>query len=420
MTDERLRTWTTVSMRPSWQQEGRLRRERLRGQVPFNNPYTMRLPERWRPDDVARHMHHFASRHPSLSVDSITESLVSFGPPWSGEIQHRRASSVARGIQDYFGQWSVHEFPRQQGPLWNMEFIEGVDGVAVAAVFDHLICDLWSLKLFQDCLSDRCKLDDDDEDQSEDRIFDWLQWQRETYTDETSPASSFWRDMFSDIPGNRAIALRECARPDGELSGVVRTRRFGIDLAREDVRRAGRQQGVTSFMIWLAALAAAIGESAGRDDINMMVTVPGRPVQHETVFAWMADSLPIRFREDGLGNPATALEVVRKVWPKTLAHQSAPCDYVLERACIHEKIVSPPPALVTLNYTEDLIVDAGSSPTGVRDSAGYDSGIQLFVRSAGESYGLAARWDVARFTDDGVAEFIGLVRTKMNRIVSAA
>jgi hypothetical protein len=298
-----------------------------------------------------------------------------------------------------------------------MEFIEGVDGVAVAAVFDHLICDQWSLKLLQDCLSDRCKLDD--EGLLEDRIFDWLQWQRETYVDETSPASSFWRDMFPDIPGNRAIALRECARPDGELSGVVRTRGFGICLAREDVRRAGRQHGVTWFMIWLAAVAAAIAESAGQDDINMMVTVPGRLVQHEAVFAWMADSLPIRFREDGLGNPATALEVVIKVWPEALAHQSAPCDYVLEHACIHKKIVSPPPALVTLNYTEDLILDAESSPTGV-DSAGYDSGIQLFVGSAGESYALAARWDVARFTDEGVAEFIGLVRTKMNRIVSAA
>lgn len=54
-----------------------------------------------------------------------------------------------------------------------------------------------------------------------------------------------------------------------------------------------------------------------------------------------------------------------------------------------------------------------------RVTIGYDSGIQIFVRSAGESHGLAARWDVARFTDDGVAEFIGLVCTKMNSIVGA-
>jgi Condensation domain len=418
MTDERPRTWATVAMRPSWQQEGRLRRERLRGQVPFNILYIMRLPERWRPDDVTRHMQHFVSCHPSLSVDSIAESLVSFGPSWSGEIQHRKVGSVAGGIQDYLGQWGAHQFPRQQGPLWNMEFIDGVDGVAVAAVFDHLICDGWSLKLLRDCLSDRCKLDDDG-DPLEDGIFDWLQWQRETYTDATSPTSAFWRDMFPDIPGNRAVALREFARPDGELSGMVRTHWFGIDLTREDVRRAARQQRVTSFMIWLAALAATIAESAGRDDINMMVTVPGRLVQHKAVFGWMADVLPVRFCEDGLGNPAAALEVVRKVWPQVLGHQSAPCDFVLEHACIHKRIVSRP-ALVTLNYVEDLVVDAGLSPPGVRDSSGDESGIHLLVGSAGESYALHVRGDVARFTDDGVAEFMGLVRTKMNGIVSAA
>jgi len=418
MTDERLRAWTPVSMKPSWQQEGRLRRERLRGQVPFNNPYSMRLPDQWRPDDVTRHMRSFASRHPSLSIDSITESLVSFRPPWSGEIQHRRASSVAEGIEDYLRQWGPHEFPRHQGPLWNLEFIEGADGVAVAAVFDHLICDGWSLKLFQDGWSESRSEPDDDEP-SGDGIFDWLQWQRETYIDETSPASSFWRDMFPDISGNRAVALRECARPDAELSGTVRTRLFKIDLSREDVRHAGRRQRVTPFMIWLAAIAATIAESAEQEDINMMVTVPGRRIQNKAVFAWMADSLPVRFREGGLRNPATALEVIRKVWPQVLKHQSDPSDYVLEHACAHKKIVSPPPALVTLNYTEDLEDDEGALQTEFRDAPGYDSGIQIFVRSAGESYGLGARWDVARFTDDGVAEFMGLVCTKMNSIVGA-
>jgi hypothetical protein len=297
-----------------------------------------------------------------------------------------------------------------------MEFIDGADGVAVAAVFDHLICDGWSFELLRGCLSDRCKLDDDG-DPLEDGIFDWLQWQRETYIDATSPASAFWRDMFSDIPGNRAVALRECA--EGELSGMVRTHRFGIGLTREDVRRACRQHRVTSFMIWLAALAAAIAESAGQDDINMWVTVPGRLARHKAVFGFLADRLPVRFREDGLGNPAVALEVVRKVWPQVLGHQTAPCDFVLDHACIRKRIVSPRPALVTLNYAEDLVLDAKPLPPGVRDSPGDESGLYLLVGNAGESYGLHVRGDVSRFPDDGVAEFIGLVRTKMNGIVNA-
>jgi hypothetical protein len=417
MTDERPRTWATVSIRPSWQQEGWLRRERLRGQVPFNVPYVMRLPGRWRPDDVTRHIKHFASCHPSLRVHSIGESLVSFGPSWSGEIQHRKVDSVVGGIKDYLGQWSAHQFSRQQGPLWNMEFIDGVDGVAVAAVFDHLICDGWSLTLLRDCLSDSCKLGDDG-DPLEDGIFDWLQWQRETYTDATSSTAAFWRDMFPDIPGNRAVALREFARADGELSGMIRTRWLGVDLTPEDVRRAGRQLKVTSFMIWLAALAAAISDSAERDDINMMVSVPGRRVQHKAIFGWMADSLPVRFCEDGLGNPPTALEVVRKVWPQVLGHQSAPCDFVLEHACIHKRIVSPRPALVTLNYIENVAVDAGLLPPEPHDSPGDISGLHLVVGSAGESYALQVQGDAGRFTDDGVAEFMGLVRTKMNDIVS--
>jgi hypothetical protein len=300
-----------------------------------------------------------------------------------------------------------------------MELIDGEDGVAVAGIFDHLICDGWSLKLLGDCLSDRCKLDDAG-DPLEDGIFDWLQWQRDTYVDATSPSSAFWRDMFPDIPGNRTVALREFARPDAELSGMVRTHRFGIDLTREDVRRAGRQQRVTSFMIWLAALVAAMAESAGQDDINMKVTVPGRLARHQAVFGWIADALPVRFCEDGLGNPAVALEVIRKVWPQVLEHQSAPYDFVLDHACIHKRIVSPRSALVTFNFIEDLVVDASPLPPGIRDSPGDESGIYLLVGGAGESYGLNVRGDVARFTDDGVAEFIGLFRTKMNGIVSAA
>ncbi len=173
-------------------------------------------------------------------------------------------------------------------------------------------------------------------------------------------------------------------------------------------------------MIWLAAVAAAISESAGRDDINMKVTVLGRLAQHAAVFGWMADALPVRFCEDGLGNPAVALEVVRKVWPQVLRHQGAPCEFVLEHACMHKKIVSPRPTLVTLNYTEDLVLDTTPLPPEFRDSPGDESGIYLLVGSAGESYALHVRADVTRFTDDGVTEFIELVRTKMNSIVSTA
>ena len=171
------------------------------------------------------------------------------------------------------------------------------------------------------------------------RIFEWLRWQRETYVDAASPASAFWRDMFSDIPGNRAVALRECAGV--ELSGVVRVHRFGIGVTRVDVGRACRRRRVTSFMIWLAAVAAAIAESAGRDDINMWVTVPGRLARHQGVFGFLADRLPVRFLGDGLGDAAVALEVVRKVWPRVLGHQTAPCDFVLDHACGRERVVSP-------------------------------------------------------------------------------
>ena len=67
-----------------------------------------------------------------------------------------------------------------------------------------------------------------------------------------------------------------------------------------------------------------------------------RLARHQGVFGFLADRLPVRFSGGWAGGCCVvALEVVRKVWPRVLGHQTAPCDFVLDHACGRERSFRP-------------------------------------------------------------------------------
>ena len=94
-----------------------------------------------------------------------------------------------------------------------------------------------------------------------------------------------------------------------------------------------------------------------------------------------------------------------------------PGDFVLDHACGREGDFSARQALVTLNFAEGLVLDAESLPPD-HDYC-WVMNLVFISLSGARAIRTVCGLVMSPVPDDGVAEFIGLVRTKMNSIVNA-
>jgi natural product biosynthesis luciferase-like monooxygenase protein/amino acid adenylation domain-containing protein/non-ribosomal peptide synthase protein (TIGR01720 family) len=171
------------------------------------------------------------------------------------------------------------------------------------------------------------------------QYLDYAAWQRRALeAGAFSTQETYWRERMVEAPGPLSLPTD---RPREAVRQLLGTRKpFGFSRRLTDAIHAlGQREGVTDFMILLAAYKALLARYAGQDDIVVGTPVGNRTrPELEPLIGYVAHAVPLR--TDLSGDP-TFLELLARVRETTLgayAHPDVPYEHLVRELEPHEDV----------------------------------------------------------------------------------
>ncbi len=160
---------------------------------------------------------------------------------------------------------------------------------------------------------------------------DYALWQREWLDGEVLDRQiAYWRDLLSDAPPLLTLPT-DFARPRiPHFQGTPLEFKLSDDIA-EQLRALSRREGVTMFMVLLAAYAVLLHRYSGQSRIVIGVPMAGRsPLEVEPLIGLFINTLPLCI--DMSGNPTfqQLLRRVRQLVLEAYTHQHVPFEKLVE------------------------------------------------------------------------------------------
>ncbi|HEX9937524.1 MAG TPA: amino acid adenylation domain-containing protein, partial [Longimicrobium sp.] len=180
---------------------------------------------------------------------------------------------------------------------------------------------------------------------------DYAAWQRAWMTDEAAERQvAYWRERLEGAP---PLLELPTSRPRPAVQGYAGGMVEGAlppDLL-AGVRALARREGVTPFMVLLAALDVVLARWSGHEDVVVGTQVAGRTHGGtEPLLGVFLNTLVIRA---DLGGDPTFREVLARVREATLgayAHQDVPFERVLDALRVPRSLGHSPVFQVMVNY----------------------------------------------------------------------
>lgn len=160
---------------------------------------------------------------------------------------------------------------------------------------------------------------------------DFAVWQREHLEgDALNEQLSYWRNQLANIPPVLELPV-DRPRPDvGSFRGARMTFEMSKEL-RQQLKQLSQREGVTLFMVLLAAFDVLLYRYSNQPDIVVGTAIANRNRDEtESLIGFFVNMLVMR--TDLSGNP-TFLEVLKRVKQMTLAayqHQDVPIEQIIE------------------------------------------------------------------------------------------
>jgi len=324
-------------------------------------------------------------------------------------------------VREITSQMSFRTFELGEGrPLWEAAVIShpgpsGRPTRSMCASFAHLISDARSLLVFRDGLTGAADLAP--------RPFrDWVTIQREmfpmTANGTQTAAGEFWRRYLDGTPPDRGTVL-PFWRP-GQLSGTSFLIHTELPVTKAMLRAGAGQRRSSPFLLFLAAVTAAIGDAASVNDITYRVNINGRIPDFIDTLGLFSDIGPVRVNGSSLSDPAAALEAATSGWLESLEFQTTPWEYVLE--------VCPPAAPPATGYPAPQVLlnfipeDVGEIPPDCAEEGPFPGDVEAFqlaaiLRDEGNCL-LDCEFDPERFPKAGVYDFLGALGETLTHLVT--
>ncbi|AGC45642.1 non-ribosomal peptide synthetase [Myxococcus stipitatus DSM 14675] len=141
---------------------------------------------------------------------------------------------------------------------------------------------------------------------------------------------SYWRQQLAGAPGLLALPTDRPRPPEQTFHGAAHPVRLSRVLS-EALKGLATREGVTPYMLLLAAFQLLLGRYAGQEDVCVGSSIAGRVVpEQEGLIGFFANTLVLRTKLSG--NP-TFRELLRQVKDTTLgayAHQDIPFEKLVE------------------------------------------------------------------------------------------
>ncbi|WP_049568671.1 amino acid adenylation domain-containing protein [Streptomyces sp. SBT349] len=214
------------------------------------------------------------------------------------------------------------------------------------------------------------------------RYADYAAWQRETLTDERLAAGlAYWREELAGAP---ALLDLPTDRPrPAQRSGEGRRREFTLpDEVTRRVRELARREGVTVFMVLLAAFSAVLGRYAGQREVCV-----GTPVAHrehaetERLVGFFANTLVLRTDvSGGVSGGASFTDLLGRVRRTVLGafeHQGVPFERLVEELR-PERDLSHTPLFQAMLVLQNVPSPAAATPDLTMESYDVHNGTAKF------------------------------------------
>ncbi|RYZ34816.1 MAG: non-ribosomal peptide synthetase, partial [Myxococcaceae bacterium] len=160
---------------------------------------------------------------------------------------------------------------------------------------------------------------------------DYADWQREGL-DEARLESQlkYWRRQLADAPRLLELATDRPRPATRGKSGARVPVAFETDLA-ASVRTLAVREGVTPFMVLLAAFQTVLARRSGQDDISVGTAIAGRGrAEFQGLVGYFVNALVMRTRLSGAPTFRELLGRVRETALGAYAHQDVPFEKVVE------------------------------------------------------------------------------------------
>ncbi|MFC4908295.1 amino acid adenylation domain-containing protein [Actinomadura gamaensis] len=228
-------------------------------------------------------------------------------------------------------------FDLEEGPLVRAELVRWApDRAALVVVFHHIVCDEWSLEVFEHELTELYRAEVEGRmprlDPPRVQYADHTAWQHETWQGERLERGlAYWERRLAGAPQQLELPYDRPRPSVQSFAGGTVGFTVPADVAGR-VRELAAAAGVTPYMVLLTSFAALLHRYTGQDDLVIGTPVAGRDrPEVERLIGYFVNMLPVRAQLTGSDSFASVLERVRDAAFADLEHHDVPFDLVVDR-----------------------------------------------------------------------------------------
>ncbi|HYI11616.1 MAG TPA: amino acid adenylation domain-containing protein [Thermoanaerobaculia bacterium] len=403
------------------------------GTASYNIPAAAWLTGRVDPDVLRRCLDELVRRHEALrtilgAIEGTPRQVIGEPFPVALPLYEAAGREAALAIAN---KEAALGFDLARGPLLRALLIRSAAEEHLLVInFHHVIIDGWSLSIFFRELAALYEafLEGQPSPLGEPPLqyADYALWQREWMQGETLQGQlDYWKERLAGTPPVLELPT-DHPRPavQSHRGGVVR-----VSIPTEVVAAAhkrSREEGVTLFMTFLAALQTVLFRYSGQTDIIIGSGIAGRNREElETIVGYFVNTLPLR--ADLSGNP-TFRELLGRVRNTTLdayAHQDLPVERVIEELHVERSLSHNPLFQVMVffqNHPEQAMQLSGATLVQTRmdelNSATARCDLSLFVDVEEKGIEMLLEYSTDLFEPGTVRAFGEHVTTLLNAAVA--
>lgn len=239
-------------------------------------------------------------------------------------------------------------FDLAEGPLFRVKLFGLSDEDHILVVtFHHIVADGWSLGVFFRELSALYEAFSQGNDSPLKDLSiqygDYVRWQREWLQGDVLEQRLFyWKNQLNNVPKLLNLPTDHPRPTQQSFGGASLSMILSKELS-DKLNALSRQEGVTLFMILLAAFQALLYRLSGQDDIVVGSPIAGRNrSEFEGLIGLFLNTLVLH--TDLSGNPSfrELLKRVRKVTLGAYAHQDVPFERLLQEMRLERSLSYTP------------------------------------------------------------------------------